>query len=124
MGLPSARLIKRFLEALVKAFASSFFKLISRRFKMLETSKTIPQPTVVPLAGSLTGSVDGTIADIAATAAATAGGSSPTAAQVDTGIATAVASIVTGTNLQLKELQTKLNELINDLASNGYIKNA
>lgn len=67
---------------------------------------------IAAVAGTLTGTVDGTIADIAATAAATAGGATPTAAQVDTGIATAVATIVSGTNTQLKELQTKLNELI------------
>lgn len=67
---------------------------------------------VSSLAGTLTGTVDGTIADIAATAAATAGGATPTAAQVDTGIALAVSTIVSGTNTQLKELQTKLNAVI------------
>ena len=64
------------------------------------------------LAGTLTGTVDGTIADIAATASAVVGGATPTAAQVDTGIALAVSTIVSGTNTQLKELTTKLNELI------------
>lgn len=77
--------------------------------------------TIATLAGTLTGTADGTMEDIAATAAATAGGATPTAAQVDTGVATAVASIVTGTNLQLKELQTKLNTLLGDYAD---IKNA
>ncbi len=67
---------------------------------------------ITALGGTLTGTVDGDLANIAATAAATAGASSPTAAQVDTGIATAVASIVTGTNTQLKELQTKVNAIL------------
>lgn len=70
---------------------------------------------VSTIAGTLTGTVDGTIADIAASAGACAGGAEPSATQVDTAIATAVASIVTGTNTQLKELQTKVNELINAL---------
>lgn len=86
------------------------------------TKTTTPQEEVALLAGTLTGSADGTIADIAATAAATAGGATPTATQVDTGIATAVASIVTGTNLQLKELQAKLNEVIQALANMGDTK--
>lgn len=67
---------------------------------------------VAALAGTLTGTADGTIADIAATASAVVGGAAPTAAQVDTGIALAVSTIVSGTNTQLKELQTKLNEVL------------
>lgn len=59
--------------------------------------------------GGLTGAEDNVLVDIAAAAAATAGGAAPTAAQVDTGIATAVAPIVSGTNLALKELQSKAN---------------
>lgn len=68
----------------------------------------------VALAGTLTGSADGTIADIAATAGSCGGGSTPANTDVDTAIATAVASIVTGTNLQLKELQLLLNKAIAD----------
>lgn len=67
---------------------------------------------VAALTGSLTGTVDGALADIAATAGSCAGGSSPTAANVDAAIATAVASIVTGTNTQIKELQTTINALV------------
>src|ERR1035437_3151942 len=67
------------------------------------------QAVVVALAGSLTGSADGTIADIAATAGSCSGTTTPSATNVDSAIATAVASIVTGTNLQLKELQAVLN---------------
>lgn len=72
----------------------------------------VEQEAVADLGGSLTGTTDGDLADIAATAASTAGGDTPTAAQVDAGIATAVASIVTGTNLQIKELQVKINDLL------------
>lgn len=67
------------------------------------------------LAGTLTGTVDGTMEDIAATAGGCQGGAAPSATQVDTAIATAVASIVTGANLQLKELLTKANALIRQL---------
>lgn len=76
---------------------------------------------VAAVAGTLTGTVDGTIADIAATAGSCAGGATPTATQVDTAIATAVATIVTGTNLQLKELQTTLNAVIAALKAAGHM---
>jgi predicted RecA/RadA family phage recombinase len=76
---------------------------------------------IAAVAGTLTGTVDGTIADIAATAASTAGTTTPSAAQVDAGIATAVASIVTGTNTQLKELQTTVNALIAALKVAGLM---
>jgi len=79
------------------------------------------QAAVADLSGTLTGTANGSMVDIAATAAATAGGATPTAAQVDAGIATAVASIVTGTNEQLKELQTKVNALLAALRLNGVI---
>ena len=80
-----------------------------------------PQTTIAAIAGTLTGAVDGTIADIAATAGACAGGSTPTATQVDTAIATAVATIVTGTNLQLKELQTTINAILVALKAAGIV---
>lgn len=57
---------------------------------------------VTALAGSMTGTVDGTIADVAAVS--TAGGNT----YADSAINTAITSI----NLQLKELQTKLNAVI------------
>lgn len=78
---------------------------------------------VAAVAGTLTGTVDGTIADIAATAGSCAGGSSPSATNVDSAIATAVASIVTGTNLQLKELQTTLNAALAALKAAGLMDN-
>lgn len=70
--------------------------------------------TAATVTGTLTGTANGGVVDIAATAAATAGSAEPSAAQVDAGIATAVATIVTGTNEQLKELQTQLNAVIAD----------
>lgn len=57
---------------------------------------------VAALAGTLTGTVDGTLADVAAVS--TAGGNT----YADSAINTAITSI----NLQLKELQTKLNAVI------------
>lgn len=80
-----------------------------------------PQAAEAALTGTLTGTANGSMVDVAATAAATAGGATPTAAQVDAGIATAVASIVTGTNEQLKELQTKLNALLAKLVLAGIL---
>lgn len=74
--------------------------------------------TTVPtkLTGTLTGTVDGAIADIAADVGACAGEATPSATQVDAAIAKAVAPIVTGTNTQLKELQTSLAAVIDLLA--------
>lgn len=71
--------------------------------------QTEDTPSVAALAGSLTGSVDGTIADVAAV---TAAGGEATAAEL-----TSVNTAITSINLQHKELQTKLNELIADLKS-------
>ena len=67
---------------------------------------------VAALTGTLTGTANGALVDVAAAAGACAGGSSPTAGNVDTAIATAVATIVSGTNEQLKELQTTVNALV------------
>ena len=53
--------------------------------------------TVTALAGTMTGTTDGTIADVAAVAGNTTGD---------------INGAITDVNLQLKELQTKLNELI------------
>jgi predicted RecA/RadA family phage recombinase len=80
-----------------------------------------PQAAEAALSGTLTGTANGSMVDIAATAAATVGGATPTAAQVDTGIALAVSTIVSGTNEQLKELQTKLNALLAKLVLAGIL---
>ncbi len=58
---------------------------------------------VAALAGTLTGTVTGTMADVAADACA--GGATPANTDVDA----CVASLALEINLQLKELQTKLN---------------
>lgn len=73
--------------------------------------------TATALTGTLTGTANGSLVDVAASAAATAGGATPSAAQVDTGIATAVATIVSGVNEQNKEMMTKINAIIVDLAA-------
>jgi len=70
---------------------------------------------VANLLGTLTGTVDGTINDVAA--AACAGGATPTAAQVDT----AIDSLEASTNLALKELHVKLNELIDALQAKNMV---
>lgn len=58
---------------------------------------------VAALAGTLTGSVTGTMANVAASACG--GGATPANTDVDT----CVASLALAVNLQLKELQTKVN---------------
>lgn len=80
-----------------------------------------PQAAEADLSGTLTGTANGSMVDIAASAGACAGGATPSAAQVDTAIATAVATIVSGTNEQLKELQTKLNAALAKLRLAGII---
>jgi predicted RecA/RadA family phage recombinase len=89
-----------------------------------EAGPIAQQAAITDLAGTLTGTTDGTMVDVGATAAATAGGSTPSAAQVDAGIATAVASIVTGVNLQNKELMVKLNDILAKLRLAGVIEDA
>lgn len=76
--------------------------------KILELSGT----ALTSLTSSLTGTLDQVLVNIAATAAGTAGGGAPTAAQVDAGIANAVSTIVTGTNTNLREIWTALNQLL------------
>lgn len=71
-----------------------------------------PVTTLAALGGALTGTVDGDLADIAAAAGACGGGATPANTDVDAAIATALAPIVTGTNTNLKEIQTTLNALI------------
>lgn len=85
----------------------------------------VPKAAVVAaLGGTITGTTDGDLADIAATAGSCAGGSTPTASNVDTAIATAVASIVTGTNTNLKEIQTTLNAVLTALKNANLMASA
>lgn len=72
---------------------------------------------VTNLAGTMTGSVDGTIADVAAVAITSAGGNTYADATVNTAVNIAVTSV----NLQLKELQTKLNALLVSLRAANVI---
>lgn len=67
------------------------------------------------LAGTLTGTVDGTIADVAAIALSTSD------TYTDAAVNSAVNTAITSTNLQLKELQTKLNAVINALVTAGIM---
>ncbi len=92
-------------------------KLIGRASDLSEG----PQAAEAALSGTLTGTANGSMVDVAATASAVVGGATPTAAQVDTGIALAVSTIVSGTNEQLKELQTKLNALLAKLVLAGIL---
>lgn len=66
--------------------------------------------TAATVTGSLTGSTDGALADVAAIALSTAGGNTYS----DSAVNTAVNTAITDVNLQLKELQTALNEVIAD----------
>lgn len=75
----------------------------------------IAQPTEAALGGTLTGSVDGTMADIAAIALST------TNTYTDAAVNTAVNTAITSANLQLKELQTKVNALITKLIAAGVL---
>jgi predicted RecA/RadA family phage recombinase len=64
---------------------------------------------VAALAGTLTGTVDGTLADVAAIALSTSN------TYTDAAVNSAVNTAITSTNLQLKELQTKLNAILTAL---------
>lgn len=66
---------------------------------------------VTNLAGSMTGSVDGTIADVAAVS--TSGGNTYSDAAIN--------AAITSVNLQLKELQAKLNAALAALRTAGVI---
>lgn len=61
------------------------------------------QTAVADLAGTLTGTTDGTLANVAAIALSTSNTYS------DSAVNTAVNTAITSVNLQLKELQVKLN---------------
>lgn len=78
---------------------------------------TVAALTSAAITGTLTGTVNGAMVDIAADTPACAGGATPSATNVDTAINTAVATIVSGTNEQLKELLTALNEAQADLVA-------
>lgn len=64
---------------------------------------------VAALAGTLTGTVDGTIANVADIALST------TDTYTDAAVNSAVNAAILDLNLQLKELQTKLNAVISSL---------
>jgi hypothetical protein len=61
---------------------------------------------VADLGGTLTGTVDGTLADIAAIDLDTSN------TYTDAAVNTAVNTAITAANLQIKELQTKVNALL------------
>jgi predicted RecA/RadA family phage recombinase len=64
---------------------------------------------VAALAGTMTGTVDGTIADIAAISLSTSN------TYTDAAVNSAVNTAITAANLQLKELQTKVNAILTAL---------
>jgi predicted RecA/RadA family phage recombinase len=72
---------------------------------------------VADLGGTLTGTVDGALADVAAIALSTAGGNTYSDAAVNTAVNTAITSI----NLQLKEIQSKINVILARLRSTNVI---
>lgn len=79
-------------------------------------STTFQQAGAVPnLGGTLTGSTDGTLADVADIALST------TDTYTDAAVNAAVNAAVADVNLQLKELQTKLNAAITALRTAGII---
>lgn len=70
---------------------------------------------VADLAGTLTGTTDGTITNVAAIALSTAN------TYTDAAVNTAVNAAITSVNLQLKELQTKLNAALAALRTAGVV---
>lgn len=69
--------------------------------------------TSATVTGTLTGTVDGALADVADIAISTSGGNTYADSAVNTAVNTAIAAV----NLQLKELQTALNEAIADITA-------
>lgn len=65
--------------------------------------------TVAALAGTMTGTTTGTMSDVAAIALST------TDTYSDAAVNTAVNTAITKTNLELKELQTKVNAILTSL---------
>lgn len=70
---------------------------------------------IAALGGSLTGTVDGDLADIAAIALSTSN------TYTDAAVNSAVNTAITSANLQLKELQTKVNALVAALKAAGLM---
>jgi hypothetical protein len=66
----------------------------------------VEQAAVADLGGSLTGTTDGDLADIAAINLSTSD------SYTDAAVNTAVNAVVTAANLQIKELQVKVNDLL------------
>ncbi|MEQ1862906.1 MAG: hypothetical protein ABMA13_23540 [Chthoniobacteraceae bacterium] len=69
--------------------------------------------TAATVTGSLTGTTDGVLADVADIAISTSGGNT----YADSAVNTAVNAAILSANLQLKELQTALNEVVADNVS-------
>ena len=72
-------------------------------------SRASKPSSVAALAGTLTGSTDGTIADVADIALSTSN------TYTDAAVNSAVNAAILDLNLQLKELQTKLNDALSAL---------
>lgn len=85
---------------------------------MITTTRSDIQATLEKLGGTLTGQVDGVMADVAAIALSTSGGNTYSDTDVNTAVNTAITSI----NLQLKELQTVVNAIIDVLKAQGDVK--
>jgi hypothetical protein len=68
------------------------------------------------LAGALTGATDGTIVDVAAIALSTSD------TYTDAAVNTAVNTAITSVNLQLKELQDKVNDILAAARETGVIE--
>ena len=83
--------------------------LVGLGYAAADEVTVIAQPTEAALGGTLTGSVDGTMADIAALDTS------------DSYSDAAVNAAITSANLQLKELQTKVNSLITKLIAAGVL---
>ncbi len=74
-----------------------------------------PGAAVANITGSMTGTTDGVIADVAAIALSTSNTYS------DAAVNTAVNTAITSTNLQIKEVLTKLNALLTSVRTAGFI---
>ena len=87
-----------------------------------DTVTVIAQAAEADLGGSLTGTTDGSLADISDVdiASAASDSANPTAAEIDTAVNAAIAEA----NLQIKELQTKVNSLLAKLRTAGIIDTA
>lgn len=106
---------------LLLCFASdaTFWATVSISGSTVTISSTITSITqgtaLADLAGTLTGTVDGTLADVADIALSTSN------TYTDAAVNSAVNAAILSVNLQLKELQTKLNAVLARLRSTGVI---